>query len=556
MISQDKPGFLPDLPQWCIWICVILIVTFQLGGYPVLNNNEGLYAEIPREMLASGNWQGWVIPHLNGLAYMEKPPLLYWLTAICMALFGESEAVIRLVPAVSALACVGLLQWFGRQLQREAAAKLAALMFISGLGVMLMSRSLMFDMLLTACLLGAAMNAWLFHERQELRYGCRSLIFLALAILAKGFVATILFTAIGGGYLALKTRSVSGMFSALGMWLRWQPWALFLLVVLPWHIAAMFAEPIFAWFYFINEHILRFMGKREPHDYYAGAWWYYLPRMAIFLFPWALILPVLLRIKRVMPTVPALHAFLAAGWIMPLLFFSVSSAKANYYLVTVMPLLTLQIACWLEETGGMKRYGGIVLGGICALLASFLFFAAGKQGGSEQLALGMTATNLMQLFACVFLMIAGAVVWMAYKRPSWAMLPLFIVPVVTIPVLVDGANSKSAEISTRDLVDYSKVHFADRELMLYRVFEQQSSLPFYLKRPVRVVDSRSSDLYWGNKLHKNTIVIDDQKFVQVLKNEKPALIVLDEDQADFDQKPYAAGMKRIARLGKANVFSN
>ena len=556
MILQDKPGFLPDLPQWVIWISAILIVSFQLGGYPVLNNNEGLYAEIPREMLASGHWQGWVIPHLNGLAYMEKPPLLYWLTAICMALFGESETVIRLVPAASALVCVGLLLWFGRQIQREVAAKLAALMFVSGLGVMVMSRSLMFDMLLTACLLGGVMHAWLYHERHELRYACRSLIFLALAILAKGFVATILFTAIGGGYLLFKTRSLSDTFKALGMWFRWQPWLLFLIVVLPWHIAAMFAEPIFAWFYFINEHILRFMGKREPHDYYAGAWWYYLPRMALFLFPWTLMLPVLLRLKRVMPTVPALHAFLAAGWIMPLLFFSISSAKANYYLVTVMPLLALQIACWLEETGGVKRSGALILGAICAVLALALFVSAGRQTSPELLALGLTAANLMQFFASVFVLIAITVIWMAFRRPAWAMLPLIILPIAIAPVLVDGAKNRSAEISTRVLVEYSKKHFADRELILYRVFEQQSSLPFYLKRPVRVVDSRSSDLYWGNKLHKNAIVIDDQKFVDALKSQKLALIVLDEDQTDFDQKSYSTQMKRIARLGKASVFSN
>jgi hypothetical protein len=76
--------------------------------------------------------------------------------------------------------------------------------------------------------------------------------------------------------------------------------------------------------------------------------------------------------------------------------FSISSAKANYYLVTVMPLLALQIACWLEETGGVKRSGALILGAICAVLALALFVSAGRQTSPELLALGLTAANLMQ----------------------------------------------------------------------------------------------------------------------------------------------------------------
>ncbi len=77
-------------------------VGIGLGSYAILDNNEGLYSEISREMLRSGDWHQWVIPHLNGLAYMEKPPLLYWLTAVFFAVFGESEWSARLVPALSA----------------------------------------------------------------------------------------------------------------------------------------------------------------------------------------------------------------------------------------------------------------------------------------------------------------------------------------------------------------------------------------------------------------------------------------------------------------------
>jgi len=282
-----------SIPVWLVWSMTFFFLAYGLGCYPILDNNEGLYAEIPREMLAAGDWRHWIIPHLNGLAYMEKPPLLYWLTAISFAIFGENEWSARLVPAFSALSCVAMILWFGRQIERVAAARLAALMFITGFGVMAMSRTLMFDMLLTVFFTGAVMNGYLFSrsgDRKKLNW---SLGLLAFALLAKGFVAIILFGAVTFTYTALFSSSVSDFLKRIIAWFNPKALGIFLLIALPWHIAAILAEPIFAWFYFINEHVLRFLGKREPHDYYAGAWWYYLPRMVIYLFPWSFFLPVL-----------------------------------------------------------------------------------------------------------------------------------------------------------------------------------------------------------------------------------------------------------------------
>src|ERR1039457_1241108 len=74
------------IPIWLVWITALGFVLGGLGSFGILDNNEGLYAEIAREMLASHDWRQWVIPHLNGLPYMEKPPLLYWLTALSFAL--------------------------------------------------------------------------------------------------------------------------------------------------------------------------------------------------------------------------------------------------------------------------------------------------------------------------------------------------------------------------------------------------------------------------------------------------------------------------------------
>ncbi|HXA46975.1 MAG TPA: glycosyltransferase family 39 protein, partial [Burkholderiaceae bacterium] len=119
------------IPLWLVWGVALSCVLAGLGSYGILDNNEGLYAEIPREMLASHDWRMWVIPHLNGLPYMEKPPLLYWLTALSFSVFGVAEWSARLVPAMSSLACVAMLMRFGNALQRPQAGRLAALMFVT-----------------------------------------------------------------------------------------------------------------------------------------------------------------------------------------------------------------------------------------------------------------------------------------------------------------------------------------------------------------------------------------------------------------------------------------
>ena len=547
------------IPAWLVWLFAFCFLVYGLGSYPILDNNEGLYAEIPREMLASGDWRQWIIPHLNGLAYMEKPPLLYWLTAISFAIFGEHEWAARLVPALSAFSCVALLLWFGRKIERLAAARLAALMFISGVGVMAMSRTLMFDMLLTVFLTGALMCAYLFSVSQDKKSLYRSLALLAFALLAKGFVAIILFVAVTFTFTALISSSPLDCTRRILAWFDVRAIAIFLLIALPWHIAAIMTEPIFAWFYFINEHVLRFLGKREPHDYYAGAWWYYLPRMLIYLFPWSFFLPILIFIRGNRQTSGALHCFLACAWIMPVLFFSVSSAKANYYLVVVMPLAALQLALALEDRGFGAAWGrglvGLVLSALFALLAWWVH----KQNNAALSALliyGISGARFVYLFAVFMAVLSCALGLLVWRRPGLGISPFAAVPASILVALLPILQASSEWTSTAPLVQQIQASPEQREVFLFKVFEHQSSLPFYLKRPVRVVESRSSDLFWGNKLHKNEIVISDKAFDQIVKQKPVALIVLDEDLPGFHEKKYAEKFQNSKKIGRSTMFLN
>lgn len=557
-MPSDKLGSLPDIPRWLVWLFALYCSFYQLGGYAVLNNNEGLYAEIAREMLHGNSWHDWVIPHLNGLAYMEKPPLLYWLTAASFFIFGEHEWSVRLVPTLASLGCVALIMRFGRACGRDRAGKLAAVMFTSGLGVMVMGRTLMFDMLLTVFLVAAVMNAYLFLERRQRRYYYRTMALLALALLAKGFVALILFAAIIGMYSLLSAGSVRGFLQNLAVWFDWRGLLLFLLIAAPWHIAASMAEPIFAWFYFINEHILRFLGKREPHDYYSGSWWYYLPRMLVFLFPWSMLLPLLLLWRRGRVRTGA-QLLMLLGWCMPLVFFSVSSAKANYYLIATIPLAALQLAFLIEDLAPHGRALLSLPALIFTALCGFLLYKLGLQQQAilETLSVvGLTLRQFLQVgfgLGILFGLLSAGLAWWSRRCAVYALL---ILPMITLPFLLELVKLSNPYTSTRDVVSFLAAQPEQKELFLYKVFEQQSSLPFYLKRPVRIIDSRSNDLFWGNKLHSNRIVIDDAQFSSIFTDVPVWVLVSRADLPEFQQLPYAEQFKLVRQIGDSLIFSN
>ena len=567
-VRDDQGGL--RIPLWLVALLALGFVLFGLGSFAILDNNEGLYAEIPREMLASHDWRMWVIPHLNGLPYMEKPPLLYWLTACSFALFGESEWSARLVPALSSLACVTLLVWFGNAVRRPLAGRLAALMFVTGLGVMAMSHVLMFDMLLTALLAAALMYAYRFVSEQETRFLRRGYAALALALLAKGLVALVLFGLVMGLFTLLSARSVGGFFRAMGKWFN--PSALLVLIVIaaPWHVAASLTEPVFAWFYFINEHVLRFLGKREPHDYYAGAWWYYLPRMAIYLFPWSFILPCLLVRARGESGEgdhdeghggQHLSRFLWLAWLAPLAFFSVSSAKANYYLLTVMPFAAFHLALALEKRGclhGLVRTVPGVLIGLLAGLGGAAIAMRTVSGAPDELFVwGMSQTRFLMVATggMSLLALAGAVI--AWRVARIGLLAYLALPVWTLVLLMTTLPVLEPTISTRATAGYLQGALKGHKVYLYRDFEQQSSLPFYLKQVLPVIDARSNDLFWGNKLREqNTVMISADAFAARLPQESVAVIVMDRQMHDFRGGVWMNAFKGEKRIGATTIFFN
>jgi 4-amino-4-deoxy-L-arabinose transferase-like glycosyltransferase len=494
-----RPGALSRLmprARSCFLLAAVALPAFfllyGLGAFPLRDNNEGLYAEIAREMLAGGSY---VVPHLNGVPYIEKPPLLYWLCALSMQLLGATPAAARLVSAASMLAlCLGLLA-FGRRHGNVRAGAFSSVVLASALPVALLSHVVLFDPLLTA-LFGGGLLCWLHgylvHSRSALLL---SAFLLGLAVLEKGGVALVMAVGIGALFLVLMRDP--------GGWRRLvQPPALAVLLATAagWHIAASMMQPGFSWFYFINEHLLRFLGQRLPDDYHHGAPWFYLPRVLVMLLPWSPFLLLLARepVRRQRRS-RTIVRFCQAAVLFPLVFFSVSAAKADYYLLIAMPALALWMGfamarratsptcpllafCWAASFG-------------LALLGWWIVPAIlGSAPQVATVALGCVAAAVGAL--------AARRLFLRLRSRNARDLALLAVALAAMPALVplyEVAEQRASRDSSSRLVQIlSGHHLVKENIFIYRDFEDRfSTLPFYLGHPVPVIDSASRDLAFG-----------------------------------------------------------
>jgi len=253
-------------------------------------------------MAMSGDW---VTLYVNGIRYLEKPPLPYWLAAIDYHLFGYNVFATHLPITLGVLACAILAWVWSRRAYGDRAAFYAALAILTSVGAFLWTRFFIPESLLTF-FIALALYGFLtgLEDRKPARFYL-AYAALAVAVLAKGLIAPVFFVAAVVPYLLIT-----------GEWRRWRQMRLltglllFLAIAAPWHILAALRNPDhgnpignvpspghvhgFLYFYFLNEHFLRFLGKRYPHDYNKQSPIAFWLGQLVWLFPWSLFLPAAL----------------------------------------------------------------------------------------------------------------------------------------------------------------------------------------------------------------------------------------------------------------------
>lgn len=544
-------------PLYGLVLLLPVYLLFQgLTAFGLLNNVEGMYAEIAREMLASQDWRDWIIPHLNGLPYIEKPPLLYWTEALSMALFGVNDFAVRLVPALSALASIAAVIWYGQRLYSPRFGVLCGFVLGTSIGFVFLNKVAMTDPLMSACFNAAVLVshvAWVERRRSLLRwaYGC-----LALAVLTKGLVTLALFVGVWGSYgLCCARRDIPALLRFL---LAPGAWGVFLLVAGPWHVAAALILPEFSWFYFINEHVLRFLGLRVPRDYYSGSPLYYLHRLTLFFFPWVLVLLMSLLQRRPLSGGPvAARSFLWVCVLLPLAFFSASAAKANYYVIVCLPPFAVLAALRLEhqllkqDTPWLMSV--VTLTGMVAWML-LLFRIWAERQGIELSWLPLSRDDRLWLSVSFVLLTTAGTLAALNRRNVWTVLLLGGV-LVPIGLYVSvGAGRVEDRVSARIMAEKMLQSPSELPLFFYQDYEDYSALPFYLQRnDVGIVDQKSADLAFGLGLNA-----DPQRFPSLdafAARRGPALLLVLDSRVRAGLPPQLEPrLERLERVGNATLY--
>ncbi len=305
-ITASRPATAPSaFAVWALLLTIFASVQFaSLFSPPLLDDVDASHAQAAQHIVESGDW---VTLKVDGIRYLEKPPLPYWIDAAFYRVFGENVFSTHLQNALALLGCAWLAWLWAARAWSPRAGFYAALGILTSIGPFLFTRFAIPEALLSFLFLFALYSFLTGMEsKRPIRfYGMWAA--LALATLTKGLIAPVFFL---GAAIPLLLLS--------GQWRRWQQFRpfsgllLYLAIAAPWHILAGFANPDqghpvgnhptpgnvhgFWYFYFINEHVLRFLGERFPHDYnrlpFVAYWLLHL----VWLFPWSLFLPALLVI--------------------------------------------------------------------------------------------------------------------------------------------------------------------------------------------------------------------------------------------------------------------
>jgi 4-amino-4-deoxy-L-arabinose transferase-like glycosyltransferase len=355
----------------------------------LMDDVDAVQAQIARNMLDSGDW---VTARLDGIAYLEKSPLKYWMIAIAYKVFGVHDWSARLPVALSAVALCWLACRMGAWAFSRRAGLYAGLTLATCVGLFLFTRIQIPDVTITATI---ALAMWSFLrtlDPEEARPALWSTVMAAAigaGLLLKGLIAAVFPVA-----AALLYLGFSGQIRSREAWRRLHVFRGTLLAVAiaaPWHILATLRNPPyfdftmhsgpgeyrgFFWFYFFNEHLLRFLNLRYPRDYNTVPRLYFWLFHLLWLFPWSVYFPAAFKLNYKPVDRAGRMRLLCLCWAGFLLVFFTFSSTQEYYSMPCYPALALLIASALEEPAAeaWKRRGHAILAAVASLAALAIAF--------------------------------------------------------------------------------------------------------------------------------------------------------------------------------------
>ncbi len=370
------------------------VLLYPCRSFHLLEPDEGRYAQIPKEMLESGSW---VVPTLMGQPYLDKPPLMYWLTALSYRAFGVSEESARLVPAVCVHLTILAVYLLGRRSLGERAAFWAAALLTAAPGYLGVARFLLLDGLLTFCVTTSVLCGFEAVRTGTLKRGwwIAAAVFSGLGFLTKGPISEILlfppliafgwlcrkptqqvFAATSGSGASSTAPGGRGEDTASAARIGWRSALLFVLIVvavnLPWYVAMGVQRPEFLGYFFWEHNVLRFV---KPFDHLQPVWYYVPVLLGGFLPGVILAVPYIRSLLRgEAGTRTAAGGFWLLSGLWCVAFFSISGSKLPTYILPAFPPLCLALGEFVARSRWDKLPAtrGVIAG--CAGLIALIHY--------------------------------------------------------------------------------------------------------------------------------------------------------------------------------------
>jgi 4-amino-4-deoxy-L-arabinose transferase-like glycosyltransferase len=351
----------------CPIFLTALIYILSTTGWGVVDYDEGYYVQPALHMAQSGDW---VTPYANGVRFLEKPPLLYWVTAVSFRVFGINEFALRLPTALAVVALVWIVMLIGRRLSDEWTGVLAGLGTAFSAGTFLFTRETLHDvwLVLFISLAVYAFVEWHLNPKHPMRPALLFYAAMAGAVLCKSLVGAAFPIGIIIVFFLLsrewpRIRSLHLIPGTL----------LFLVLTVPWHWLAAVRNQGFLQAFFVNEQLLRFIGKHKPPVIWSIPLLTFWALILIWLFPWTVFLPAAFARNRALAG-ESLRVLkrLATAWAGVILVFFSISGRLEHYAFPALPAFFLLIAAPLSREGESKSilwaFRGLAIIGILALL--------------------------------------------------------------------------------------------------------------------------------------------------------------------------------------------
>jgi 4-amino-4-deoxy-L-arabinose transferase-like glycosyltransferase len=609
-LRDEKPGAPGDSPQSVsdsvsssksLLIISLLwgIIYFASMFTPaLLDDVDTIHAEAAREMLVRHDW---VTMYTNGIRYLEKAPLMYWSLAASYSVFGISDWSTRLPLMLGVLALLLATYGLGRYAYGETGGLYAGVVLATSIGPYIFTRFLIPDVLVGLWLtIGYYFFLRSLEEETPSRMACWGFAATcALNVLTKGLIGLVF----PAGAIALYLMIAGNLRHLLKLRLL-SSTLVFFAIAAPWHVLAALRNPTqgtvrgFLWFYFVNEHFLRFLNKRVPAGYDTVPLFIFWGLLLAWLIPWTVFLPQALR------DVPVRMRDLRGNltrrqkgnllfflWALVIVGFFSFSTRQEYYTIPALPGMALLVGGWLAReslsaaTDSDRRAGRISATvlfafGLIAFVAGMYLLSVShlptpgadladllkKNPQDYDLSLGhvldltpraLGAFRAPLVGASLALLLGTALNWILRRRgrPAQGNIALALMMVGLFACVHSSFSTFSPVLSSYKLAVAIRQHFRPGDLIVVDgEYHQASTLNFYTGYPLRVLHEPGGNLWYGSKFPDAPHVFETPESFATLWA-GPAQVFLWTDHDD-PKELHGKQSFLLARVGGKSILTN